>query len=822
MRTDGAFGRRSLTFSFIAPRSDASRFRSFGPITRHSAGLFYVSPKLRAFFLSFSLAFLQITPVTMPIHTPHFSTKNTCLESGLMPQSSAAFGSAGDWRSAGGVFGETVQRCRPANPLAALRRHPEALSRIEASLGRADFNAWGASALTAFAADCAVWANEAFGQSLLARGLALTGDAAAAAAAAAALPQPAGLNPVEIDQLRQARRRTVFLGALAAAWEPITEITAEAGEGRADRWQPLECWAPETEFLAEFVLRSVRIGRIVRGKNAEEPSAGPFDISSKHPKSETKRRALWSILARIRRASSRSRASETQWMSVTETNFDRRWEAALDDELLGLPPDSDEGRLLARILTDARRRRVFRGAPKLPSEILRMASSAEGRTLFSKAFAQRVAEGEVLPVDAAADEGSQKGFAARQRRASPEDSTDDSVEKPDESASAEAHRKPRLWWAADGWWLEWPRGGRLLAETAVDIYPAAEPFLLLDGHQQDEREEQFLRAAALFAAAEVLGLSASAPITPRKLALPKKPAALPLRPSRELEAAFLTAAARSRLSPEQRQSRARAVKALSESPETETSGSGADSARTANELWAALDARLMRLAQVAQPIARALGPDGARGRHMAGNPVDFIPRPEISAAKPPKNTEHEEGCALFCFEQADGTEADDDDFDSEHSQPKLRVMEEPQMPMPQLDDCEWIFGLGAEAGLAGDAVSAALEHLKVSGALTSEITTLNPPGVFLPESTFEDSFERLRPFLSASTLLVRRTGANAGLAPWIWYRADKNGLVEAGLLLNPAALTLIRRHPAGGSERMEGDSCRRLTAQGVEALWIEM
>ena len=91
-----------------------------------------------------------------------------------MPQPSAAYGSAGDWRSAGGLFGETVQRCRPANPLAALRRHPEALSRIEASLGRADFNAWGASALTAFAADCAVWTNEAFGQSLLARGLALT------------------------------------------------------------------------------------------------------------------------------------------------------------------------------------------------------------------------------------------------------------------------------------------------------------------------------------------------------------------------------------------------------------------------------------------------------------------------------------------------------------------------------------------------------------------------------------------------------------------------------------------------------------------------
>jgi len=753
----------------------------------------------------------------MSIHIPHFSTKNARLESGLMPQPSSAFGSAGDGRSAGGLFGETLLRCRPANPLAALRRHPEALTRIEASLGRADFNAWGASALTAFAADCAVWTNEAFGQRLLARGLALMGDASAAAAA---LPQPAGLNPVEIDELRQARRRTVFLGALAAAWEPITEITVEAGQGRADRWQPMESWVPETEFLAEFVLRSVRIGRIVRGKYAEEPSALPFDINGTRLKSETKRRALWSILAHVRKAGSRSRASEALWNAVTETNFDRRWEAALDQELLGLPACSDEGRLLARILTDARRRRVFRGAPKLPSEILRMASSAEGRTFFSKAFAQRVADGEVLPVDAAADEAGQKGFAARRRRGSPEDSTDDSAEKPDESATTEVHRKPRLWWAADGWWLEWPRGGRLLAETAVDIYPAAAPYLGLHGQHEDEREERSLRAAALFAAAEVLGLTASLPIKPQKLKLPNKPAAIPLRPSRELEAAFLTAAARSRLSPEQHQNRARAVKALSESPESEISGSGTDSPRSANELWAALDASLMRQAKAAQPIARALGPDGARGRHMAGNPVGFIPRPDVSATKPPKNTEHEGGCGLFCFEHADVTEADDDAFNSEHSQPKLRVMEEPQMPM--LDDSEWIIGLGAEAGLAGEAVSAALEHLKDSGVLTSEITTLNPPGVFLPESAFEDSFERLRAFLSTSTLLVRRTGANAGLAPWIWHRADKNGLVEAGLLLNPAALTLIRRHSAGGSERIEGDSRRRLTAQGVEALWIGM
>ena len=113
----------------------------------------------------------------MSIHIPHFCTVNNRLKPGLMPQSSAAYESARDWRSAGGLFGEILLRCRPANPLTALRPHPEALARIEASLGRADFNAWGASVLTAFAADCAVWANEAFGQSLLACGLALMGDA---------------------------------------------------------------------------------------------------------------------------------------------------------------------------------------------------------------------------------------------------------------------------------------------------------------------------------------------------------------------------------------------------------------------------------------------------------------------------------------------------------------------------------------------------------------------------------------------------------------------------------------------------------------------
>lgn len=69
------------------------------------------------------------------------------------------------------------------------------------------------------------------------------------------------------------------------------------------------------------------------------------------------------------------------------------------------------------------------------------------------------------------------------------------------------------------------------------------------------------------------------------------------------------------------------MKALSESPETEISGSGADSARTANDLWAALDARLMRQAKAAQPIARALGPDGARRMSMAATPAGFIPRP---------------------------------------------------------------------------------------------------------------------------------------------------------------------------------------------------
>ena len=253
---------------------------------------------------------------------------------------------------------------------------------------------------------------------------------------------------------------------------------------------------PRNGVLAEFVLRSVRIGRIVRGRYADEPFAKPFDFRAARINSETKRRALWSILARIRRASSRSRASEMQWRSVTETNFDRRWEAALDDELLGMPPSSDEGQLLVRILTDARRRRAFCGAPKLPSEILRLASSAEGRTLSPKLSPKGSPRVKCFPSMPPRMREAKKGLPLdrgarhlRMRRTIQR-------EKPDESASNPAHRKPRLWWAADGWWLEWPLGGRLLAATAVDIYPSAAPYLALHGQHDDEREERSLRAAA--------------------------------------------------------------------------------------------------------------------------------------------------------------------------------------------------------------------------------------------------------------------------------------------------------------------------------------
>ncbi|CCZ17079.1 putative uncharacterized protein [Sutterella wadsworthensis CAG:135] len=104
-------------------------FGPLDPMTRHSAGLFLCKPQASGFF---SISFLQITPVTMSIHIPHFCTVNNRLKPGLMPQSSAAYESARDWRSAGGLFGEILLRCRPANPLTALRRHPEALARIEA------------------------------------------------------------------------------------------------------------------------------------------------------------------------------------------------------------------------------------------------------------------------------------------------------------------------------------------------------------------------------------------------------------------------------------------------------------------------------------------------------------------------------------------------------------------------------------------------------------------------------------------------------------------------------------------------------------------
>lgn len=42
MRTDGVFSRPSLTLSFIAPRSDASRFRSFGPEDEAFGGAFFI------------------------------------------------------------------------------------------------------------------------------------------------------------------------------------------------------------------------------------------------------------------------------------------------------------------------------------------------------------------------------------------------------------------------------------------------------------------------------------------------------------------------------------------------------------------------------------------------------------------------------------------------------------------------------------------------------------------------------------------------------------------------------------------------------------
>ena len=106
MRTDSAFRRPSLTFSFIAPRSDASRFRSFGPDDEAFGGAFFLcKPQASGFF---SISFLQITPVTMSIHIPHFCTVNNRLKPGLMPQSSAAYESARDWRSAGGLFGEIL------------------------------------------------------------------------------------------------------------------------------------------------------------------------------------------------------------------------------------------------------------------------------------------------------------------------------------------------------------------------------------------------------------------------------------------------------------------------------------------------------------------------------------------------------------------------------------------------------------------------------------------------------------------------------------------------------------------------------------------
>ena len=44
------FSRPSLTLSFIAPRSDASRFRSFGPEDEAFGGAFLYKPQASGFF----------------------------------------------------------------------------------------------------------------------------------------------------------------------------------------------------------------------------------------------------------------------------------------------------------------------------------------------------------------------------------------------------------------------------------------------------------------------------------------------------------------------------------------------------------------------------------------------------------------------------------------------------------------------------------------------------------------------------------------------------------------------------------------------------
>ena len=134
-------------------------------------GAFLCKPKLRAF--SFFLPSPNHSPSRCPFIL-RISARKRPPESGLMSQPSSAFGSAGDGRSAGGLSAKPCcDAVRPIrSPLCAVIRKPCPALKPR-SAGQTSMP--GRLALTAFAADCAVWTNEAFGQSLLARGLTLTG-----------------------------------------------------------------------------------------------------------------------------------------------------------------------------------------------------------------------------------------------------------------------------------------------------------------------------------------------------------------------------------------------------------------------------------------------------------------------------------------------------------------------------------------------------------------------------------------------------------------------------------------------------------------------
>ena len=101
------------------------------------------------------------------------------------------------------------------------------------------------------------------------------------------------------------------------------------------------------------------------------------------------------------------------------------------------------------------------------------------------------------------------------------------------------------------------------------------------------------------------------------------------------------------------------------------------------------------------------------------------------------------------------------------------------------------------------------------------MTSLNPKGVFLPESCFTGPLEHLRAFLRASNLLEqKKDDAGESLAPWLWRRADAEGLIESGVILKLSNLRLVIRQSDGRTIDIEGGRRAEMEKTGTAFEWL--